>query len=113
MLRHSISIFMFGAIALSGTLTAQEFPTRPVRIVTAAVGGTTDLVARTIARGMTANLSQQVIVDNRPTGIVPGEIVVKASPDGELRIGCNRRGVAPRGGALQAHGASEHRPRAL
>jgi tripartite-type tricarboxylate transporter receptor subunit TctC len=82
MLRHSISIFMFGAIALSGTSGAQEFPTRPVRIVTAAVGGTTDLVARTIARGMTANLSQQVIVDNRPTGIVPGEIVVKASPDG-------------------------------
>ena len=53
-----------------------------MRIVTSAVGGTTDLVARLIAQGLTASLGQQVIVDNRPTGIIPGEIVVKAPPDG-------------------------------
>jgi tripartite-type tricarboxylate transporter receptor subunit TctC len=60
---------------------AQEYPTRPVRIVTSAVGGTTDLVARLIAQGLTSSMGQQVIVDNRPTGIIPGEIVVKAQPD--------------------------------
>jgi len=76
-----IPILSAGAV-LCGAVHAQEFPTRPVRIVTSAVGGTTDLVARVIAQGLTASLGQQVIVDNRPTGIIPGEIVVKAPPDG-------------------------------
>ena len=53
-----------------------------MRIVTTTVGGTTDLVARFIAKELTASLGQQVIVDNRPTGIIPGEIVVKAPADG-------------------------------
>lgn len=70
------------AVALCGVASAQEYPARPVRIVTSTVGGTTDLVARVIAQGLTARLGQQVIVDNRPTGIVPGEIVVKAPPEG-------------------------------
>ena len=68
--------------AFCGTVAAQEFPTRPVRIVTSAPGGAAELVARLIAQGLTASLSQQVIVENRPTGIIPGEIVVKAVPDG-------------------------------
>ena len=79
--RH-ILIFSIGAVAFSGEVDAQDFPTRPIRVVTSAVGGTTDLVARTIAQGLTARLGQQVIVDNRPTGIIPGETVVKAAPDG-------------------------------
>ena len=73
---------LVSAVAFCGAVHAQEVPTRPVRIVTSAVGGTTDLVARLIAQGLTASLGQQVIVDNRPTGIIPGEIVVKAPPDG-------------------------------
>ena len=80
--RFLISILCVGAAAFCGAVDAQEFPTRPVRIVTSSIGGTTDLVARVIAQGLTASLGQQVIVDNRPTGIIPGEIVVKAPPDG-------------------------------
>jgi tripartite-type tricarboxylate transporter receptor subunit TctC len=82
MLRCFIPILSVGAVAFCGAAYAQEFPTRPVRIVTATVGGTTDLVARLIAQGLTASLGQQVIVDNRPPGIIPGEIVVKAAADG-------------------------------
>jgi tripartite-type tricarboxylate transporter receptor subunit TctC len=81
-LRFLISILSVSAVAFCGAVDAQEFPTRPVRIVTSAVGGTTDLVARLIAQGLTSSLGQQVIVDNRPTGIIPAEIVVKAPPDG-------------------------------
>ena len=73
---------LLSVAALWGVAHAQEFPARPVRVVTATIGGTTDLVARVIAQGLTASLGQQVIVDNRPTGIIPGEIVVKAPPDG-------------------------------
>ena len=82
MLRCLIPILSVSAAAFCGAVDAQEFPTRPVRIVTSAVGGTTDLVARLIAQGLTSSLGQQVIVDNRPTGIIPTEIVVKAQPDG-------------------------------
>ena len=82
MFRCLIPTLSAGAVVLCGMVHAQEFPTRPVRIVTATVGGTTDLVARVIAQGLTASLGQQVIVDNRPTGIIPGEIVIKAPPDG-------------------------------
>jgi tripartite-type tricarboxylate transporter receptor subunit TctC len=82
MLRYLIPILSVSAAAYSGAAHAQEFPTRPVRIVTSAVGGATDLVARLIAQGLTASFGQQAIVDNRPTGIIPGEIVVAAPPDG-------------------------------
>jgi len=82
MSRFLISMLSVSAAAFCGAAAAQDFPTRPVRIVTSSVGGTTDLVARVIAQGLTASLGQQVIVDNRPTGIIPGEIVVKAAPDG-------------------------------
>src|SRR5688572_7865320 len=60
----------------------QGFPTRPVRIVTAEVGGGSDFTARQIAQGLSATLGQQVIVENRPSGFIPGEIVARASPDG-------------------------------
>ena len=82
MLHCLILIMSVSAAAFCGAAHAQEFPARPVRIVTSAVGGATDLVARLIAQGLTSSLGQQVIVDNRPTGIIPGEIVVAAPPDG-------------------------------
>ncbi len=81
-LRCLIPILSVGTAAFCGAVYAQDFPTRPLRIVTSAVGGATDLVARLIAQGLTASVGQQVIVDNRPTGIIPGEIVVAAPPDG-------------------------------
>ncbi len=50
----------FGAPAL-----AQEYPTKPVRIVVGfAAGGPTDVIARIIAQDMTAMWGQSVIVDN-------------------------------------------------
>jgi tripartite-type tricarboxylate transporter receptor subunit TctC len=66
----------------SGTAHAQGYPTKPVRLIASGVGGAGDFAARILAQGLTARLSQQVIVDNRPGGLVPGEIVAKAPPDG-------------------------------
>ena len=71
------------AAAVTATLAhGQGFPTRPVRIVTAEVGGGSDFTARQIAQGLSTSLGQQVIVENRPSGFIPGEIVSRASPDG-------------------------------
>jgi tripartite-type tricarboxylate transporter receptor subunit TctC len=64
------------------TAVAQTFPTKPIRLIASGVGGAGDYAARLIAGGLTPRLGQQVIVDNRPGGIVPGEIVAKAPPDG-------------------------------
>jgi tripartite-type tricarboxylate transporter receptor subunit TctC len=66
----------------AGVVSAQGYPDKPVRMVTAEVGGTADLVARIIAQGLTERLGQQVIVDNRGGGVIPGGIVARAQPDG-------------------------------
>jgi len=71
------------AVALAAQ--AQEYPTRPIRLLTpAAPGGTTDLLARLFGAKLSESLGQQVIVDNRASasGVVAGEITAKAPPDG-------------------------------
>jgi tripartite-type tricarboxylate transporter receptor subunit TctC len=78
-LRFLAWMFAIGALAMSAA-RAQDFPSKPIRIVTGAPGGSSDFTARLIAQGLTENLRQQVIVDNR--GNVDGELVAKAPPDG-------------------------------
>jgi len=75
------SAFVLGCAIAAGAM-AQDFPTRPVRIVTSEAGGGNDVQARVIARGLTGVLGQQVIVENRPSGVIPGEIVARATPNG-------------------------------
>ena len=76
------------AMAVLGTETVygQLQPNKPIRIVTSGLGGGTDFVARQIANGLTASLGQQVLVDNRGSSVIPGEIVSKASPDGHTLL---------------------------
>jgi tripartite-type tricarboxylate transporter receptor subunit TctC len=71
-------MMVLGANAAFG----QNYPNKPVRIVTAGVGGGADVVARLLAPGLAGGLGQQAIVDNRGSGVIPGEIVSKAPPDG-------------------------------
>jgi tripartite-type tricarboxylate transporter receptor subunit TctC len=71
-------LLIFGCAFVS----AQEFPSKAVRIVTYAPGGGTDFASRVIAQGLAINLGWQVIVDNRPGGIIQGEILAKSAPDG-------------------------------
>jgi tripartite-type tricarboxylate transporter receptor subunit TctC len=72
-----------GVIALGASFaSAQDYPNRPIRVVTAAVGGGIDFTARLVAHGLTASLGQQVIVDNRGGTNVAPHTVAKATPDG-------------------------------
>ncbi len=72
-----------GVMALSASFAcAQDYPNRPIRAVTAAVGGGIDFTARLVAYGLTASLGQQVIVDNRGGTNVAPQTVAKATPDG-------------------------------
>lgn len=80
----------FGAMLLTaGVLVAPQawaaFPDRPLRIVVPFTpGGGTDIVARQLAKGLTDELGQSVVVENRPGGstIIGTENVAKSAPDG-------------------------------
>lgn len=64
---------------------AQEYPTRPLRlIVPAPPGGSTDLFARVIGSRLASVLGKQVVIDNRPGAgaIVGTDLLAKAPPDG-------------------------------
>lgn len=60
----------------------ENFPTKPIRFVTGSVGSSSDFAARVLGQGLGELLGQQVVVDNRASGIIPGQIVSRASPDG-------------------------------
>ena len=78
-------IFLAGIIvAGTGTASAQNYPNKPIRLVTAEAGGGADFLARLIAQGLAAGFGQQVIVDNRgaASGVVAADTVAKAPPDG-------------------------------
>ncbi len=71
--------------ATQSAAIAQQYPTRPIRIISPfAPGGGTDFVARLISPKLTAQLGQQIIVDNRPGagGSLGVEIGVRTPPDG-------------------------------
>ena len=64
---------------------AQEFPTKPVRlIVSSSPGGGTDTTARIVSPRLTELLGHQVVVENRPGAatMLGAEYVVRSAPDG-------------------------------
>jgi tripartite-type tricarboxylate transporter receptor subunit TctC len=75
-------------LVLLGTETVygQLQPKKPIRIVTSGLGGGTDFVARQVANALTTSLGQQVLVENRGSSVIPGEIVANASPDGHTLL---------------------------
>ena len=80
--RHVGWTLLIAGVTAAGLASAQTYPNRPIRIVTAAVGGGIDVTARLLAAGLTERLGQQVIVDNRGGTNVAPQTVAKATPDG-------------------------------
>lgn len=66
----------------AGAAGGQPFPERPIRVVTSGSGGGLDLAARIIGPSLSAGLGQTIVVDNRTSGMIPGDIVSKAPSDG-------------------------------
>ena len=91
-----------GALLVSAppaALAQPGYPTRPIRIIvpTSPPGGA-DIVARSIAPGLSERLGQQVIVDNRAgaSTMLGGELVAKAPPDGyTLMMGISTLAINP------------------
>ena len=88
-----------GAVVTSPA-AAQEFPSRPLRLVVGfAPGGGADLIGRTIAALLTDQLGRQVVVDNRggAGGSLAAELVANAAPDGHTLL------LVTLGNALHPH----------
>jgi tripartite-type tricarboxylate transporter receptor subunit TctC len=64
-----------------GSVCGQDYPNKPIRIITAPPGGGADIVTRVIAQGLAASSGWQVVVDSRP-GSLRMELVAKSAPDG-------------------------------
>ena len=80
-----LRILWLASLAASTTAAAQQYPSRPIRIIAQFTPGTsTDIMARVVAQKLSVAFNQQVIVDNRPgAGAVLGtEIGARATPDG-------------------------------
>lgn len=75
------------AVFAAGPATAQAttFPDRPIHwIVPYSAGGGTDIIARKLASELSAELGQQIVIENKPgaSGSIGVMGVVKAKPDG-------------------------------
>jgi tripartite-type tricarboxylate transporter receptor subunit TctC len=71
------------AIASASAFAATApYPDKPIRLLTAEIGGGSDFAARLIGQAVAANVGQQVVVDNRVGGVILGDIAAKATPDG-------------------------------
>jgi len=76
------SAFLLGCVIAAGVI-AQQYPAKPIRLVTSAAGGGNDFMARILAQAISGPLGQQVVIENRGgSSIIIGEVVVNAAPDG-------------------------------
>ncbi len=84
MRRHIIAALGV-SVMVAANATAQNYPTRPIRVIAAVpAGGTPDVMARALTPHLTAALGQQIVVDNRggAGGRIGVELAARANPDG-------------------------------
>ena len=80
-----VAVAVVGIAVLSGVAVAQDYPTRPVRIISSfPPGGGVDAVARTVAPHLQKRLGQPVIVENKAgaAGTIGTDYVAKSPKDG-------------------------------
>ena len=84
-MKKSLALAVFAALCAIAPASAQEWPTKPVKIVVPfGAGSTPDVVARLIADHLQKKLGQPFTIDNKPgaSGNIGTDAVAKAAPDG-------------------------------
>lgn len=91
-MRPFVARLLFCCLFSAATAYAQStYPNRPIKLVVdSAPGGTTDILARIAAEGLSQQLGRQVVVDNKPgaTGNVATDYVIKSTADGYTLLIC-------------------------
>ena len=80
-----VSVVFFTALLVAPLAHAQDYPTRPIRMLVASSAGSgVDIVARVVAQRMSERLGVPVVVDNRAGagGAIGVQLTAKAAPDG-------------------------------
>jgi tripartite-type tricarboxylate transporter receptor subunit TctC len=80
MLSRFASMFMV-TLCAAASAWAQEYPVRPIRVLTSGMGGSSEIATRLYAPALSAIFGQQLVVEGRP-GPLAAETVAKAPPDG-------------------------------
>lgn len=84
-LRRAFFALAFAALLPAGSAWAQAYPAKPITmLVPFPPGGPTDLVARVLAKKMSEQMGQSVVIDNKPgaNGNIAAVAAVKAPADG-------------------------------
>jgi tripartite-type tricarboxylate transporter receptor subunit TctC len=87
--RAAIGASLTTIVVASTAALAQEYPSRPLRLIVPNSPGTqVDSVSRIVSVDMQKLLGQPVVVENRPgaNGVVGYEYVVQAQPDGDMLV---------------------------
>jgi len=85
MTRTATFLIALACAVLAPSASAQDYPSKPVRIVVPfAAGGPADVYARVLAQRLQESLGQPFVIDNRPGGgsVLGTDIVAKSAPDG-------------------------------
>ena len=76
-----MSVFACVGAAMAQTSNQNQYPNKPVRVVSPGPGGL-DVIARKFMAIMEKHLGQRMIMENKPSGVIPGNTVAMAPPDG-------------------------------
>ncbi|MEN3355488.1 MAG: hypothetical protein V7640_3646 [Betaproteobacteria bacterium] len=86
---RTMLVFSMTGVLMTAPATAQEFPSKPVRIISPfAPGGATDTLGRALSTPLSRALGQNVIVENRPGGntVIGTEVAARAPADGHTLL---------------------------
>ena len=89
-LKKSLCVFGLTLFASASSIAqTAAFPSKTIKIVVPnAAGGAADITARTVGQKLAEALGQSVVIENKPSagGIVAGEMVARAEPDGHTML---------------------------
>ena len=83
------TLLAIAGLAIASSAAAQNFPTRPIRIIVpSTAGGSVDTLARAVGTRLAERWGQQVVIDNRSGagGVIGAEITAHAPADGYTLI---------------------------